>query len=101
MGQRFFRISGSCKIFLISGEMIASLQLPGNIAVDSDKLTKSVMTGKSVSRQCLRSHVGKGSRLHDLDGESLMIFLTVSSDIGVNSDRVNLQDAVEAATWEG
>ncbi len=36
IGQKFFRISGSSKIFLISGVRIASLKLSGNIAVDSD-----------------------------------------------------------------
>ncbi len=101
MGQMFFRISGSSKIFLISGVRIASLKLSGNVSMDKDKLTKSVKTDKSVSGHCLRSHVGKGSRLYDLDSESLMIFLTVFSDSGGNSDRVNLQDAVEAGNWEG
>ncbi len=57
--------------------------------MDSDKLTISVMATKSVIKHCLGSHVGKGSRLHDLD------------DTGGNSDRVKLQDAVEAGTCEG
>ncbi len=59
-----------------------------------------VITGKNVSRHCVRSHVGKGSRQHDLDGESLMIFCPVFSDTGGHSDRVNLQDALKAGTWE-
>ncbi len=44
IGQKFFRISGSSKIFLISGVRIASLKLSGNIAVDSDTAGGGIRT---------------------------------------------------------
>ena len=40
------------------------------------KLIMLVMVGVSSSKQCFSNQVGTGSRLYDLDGELMMIFLT-------------------------
>ena len=51
------------------------------------------MTSKSSSKHFLSSHVGIGSRLHEVDGDFIIITLTVSSDTGENSGNEELYES--------
>ncbi len=67
MGQKFLKISGSRRIFLISDVKIASLMISRYKVLDvRDRLIILVIMGNSSSMQCLRTHVGMGSKSHKL-----------------------------------
>ena len=81
--------------------MIASLKLLGTVAIESDRFTISVITGSSISKHCFNSHVGVGSRLHDFEDELMIIHLTVSSETGGKSERVDLQCDASGGEYVG
>ena len=62
--------------------MWAHLNCLGTQLLDKDELIIAVMSGRS-----LRSHVGTGSKVHDLSGDFSMIDLTSSSVARANLSR--------------
>ena len=50
------------------------------------------MIGTSSSAHFLRSHVGIGSRLHDVEGDFIIISQTESSDIAAKLENVAVEE---------
>ena len=78
-------------VFLSSCEMQLVLYFTGMMDDCSDVLTMCDRIGRSSLIISLPSHVGAGSRLHDLGVTSMTIFL-ISSGVGrANEDRFDVQ----------
>ena len=69
-------VSQSKDGFLRSGVTEACLKLVGNVLVCRDRLTILARAGSKVSKQSLSNVVGIGSRLHDFEFPSVMIFFS-------------------------
>ena len=52
-----------------------------------------VMIGNSSLRHFLSNHVGMGSRLHEVDGDFIIISLTQSSETGKNDENDELHES--------
>ncbi len=80
MGWKFLKMSGSRRMFLISGVKIASLRFPCIVLLDvRDRSIILVIMSKSTSMHCLSTHVDMGSTSHDLVAECLTSFSPSSS----------------------
>ena len=66
------------------GETKATLRVSENSAQARERLVMVVSTGTSSSVHCFRSHVGTGSREHDLVGDFLIMSSTKSVLTGSN-----------------
>ena len=80
------RVSQSKDGFLMSGVTEACLKDEGNILVCNDMLTMLVRDGSRLSKQALSNVVGTGSRPHDFEFPSVMIFFSSAVVTGLNSD---------------
>ena len=85
IGRKLEKSSGSRVIFLMEGRRRPSLKAVGKIPFRSDELTTAVITGSNSSRQAFKVRVGRGSVGHDLEGESWMVFRTVSRDTSLST----------------
>ncbi len=72
MWWKFLKISGSRRICSISVVNIASLRFPDIVLDVRDRSIILVTMGKSTPMHCLRTHVGMGSKSHDLVAEWLI-----------------------------